>query len=417
MGGGPVQLRIHSWIHRRSPSWWSADTSDTGRTRGVVKRRECEGMREEEEGRSRAGAAAQHEAVGAAGRVEALDDDARRNAGGQQDYATARALKFRELLDRPHLDLEMLRALAWNGVPNQYRPCCWRILSGYVPVNAQRREAVLARKRQEYADMLPEYYHETHKVRSTDETATMHQISIDVPRTAPGVRFLRDNERIQEMLRRVLYIRALRTPASGYVQGINDLVTPFIIVFLSEFFAEPIEQWDIKTLSEEQLTIAEADAYWCLSRLLDGIQDHYTPAQPGIQEKVLLLEDIVRRIDEPLAAHLEQQGVEYLQFAFRWVNCLLLRELPFPICVLRVWDTYLAEGPRFCDFLVYVCASLLVHWSDRLRRLDFQGIILFLQRLPTTDWTEQDVEIVLSRAHMWSILFDRAKSHFNSPRK
>lgn len=417
MGGGPVQLRIHSWIHQRSSSWWSADTSDTGRTRGVVKRRECEGMREEEEDRSRAGTAAQHEAVGAPGRVEALDNDARRNDGGQQDYATARALKFRELLDRPHLDLEMLRALAWNGVPNQYRPCCWRILSGYVPVNAQRREAVLARKRQEYADMLPEYYHETHKVRSTDETATMHQISIDVPRTAPGVRFLRDNERIQEMLRRVLYIRALRTPASGYVQGINDLVTPFIIVFLSEFFAEPIERWDIKTLSEEQLTIAEADAYWCLSRLLDGIQDHYTPAQPGIQEKVLLLEDIVRRIDEPLAAHLEQQGVEYLQFAFRWVNCLLLRELPFPVCVLRVWDTYLAEGPKFCDFLVYVCASLLVHWSDRLRRLDFQGIILFLQRLPTTDWTEQDVEIVLSRAHMWSILFDRAKSHFNSPRK
>lgn len=374
-------------------------------------------MREGEETASRAVMGFTHAVVGAAGSVEALDDDTRGTAGGQQAYATAREVKFRELLHRPNLDLEMLRALAWNGVPNQHRPCCWRILSGYVPVNVQRREAVLARKRQEYADMLPEYYHETHKLRSTDENATMHQISIDVPRTAPGVRFVRDNDRIQEMLRRVLYIRALRTPASGYVQGINDLVTPFIIVFLSEFFEEPMEEWDIKTLSEEQLVIAEADAYWCLSRLLDGIQDHYTPAQPGIQEKVLLLEDMVRRIDEPLAAHLEQQGVEYLQFAFRWVNCLLLRELPFPVCVLRVWDTYLAEGPRFCDFLVYVCASLLVHWSERLRKLDFQGIILFLQRLPTADWTEKDVEIVLSRAHMWSILFERAKSHFNSPGK
>lgn len=26
----------------------------------------------------------------------------------------------------------------------------------------------------------------------------------------------------------------MRHPASGYVQGINDVVTPFIIVFLSE---------------------------------------------------------------------------------------------------------------------------------------------------------------------------------------
>ena len=27
----------------------------------------------------------------------------------------------------------------------------------------------------------------------------------------------------------------MRHPASGYVQGINDVVTPFIIVFLSEY--------------------------------------------------------------------------------------------------------------------------------------------------------------------------------------
>jgi hypothetical protein len=27
----------------------------------------------------------------------------------------------------------------------------------------------------------------------------------------------------------------MRHPASGYVQGINDIVTPFLIVFLSDF--------------------------------------------------------------------------------------------------------------------------------------------------------------------------------------
>ncbi|KTG04831.1 hypothetical protein cypCar_00008908, partial [Cyprinus carpio] len=34
---------------------------------------------------------------------------------------------------------------------------------------------------------------------------------------------------------RILFIWAIRHPASGYVQGINDLVTPFFVVFLSEF--------------------------------------------------------------------------------------------------------------------------------------------------------------------------------------
>ena len=48
--------------------------------------------------------------------------------------------------------------------------------------------------------------------------------------------------------------------------------------------------------------------------------------------------------------HLETEGVLMIQFAFRWVNCLLLRELPFEL-VIRLWDTYLAEGDTFSDYL------------------------------------------------------------------
>ena len=41
----------------------------------------------------------------------------------------------------------------------------------------------------------------------------------------------------------------------------------------------------------------EADAYWCVSRLLDSIQDNYTFGQPGIQRLLHSLEDLVRRTD------------------------------------------------------------------------------------------------------------------------
>lgn len=43
--------------------------------------------------------------------------------------------------------------------------------------------------------------------------------------------------------------RAIRHPASGYVQGINDLVTPFIVVFLSEHLEGDIDTWDLSKLS------------------------------------------------------------------------------------------------------------------------------------------------------------------------
>ena len=38
-----------------------------------------------------------------------------------------------------------------------------------------------------------------------------------------------------QLFERVLYIWAIRHPASGYVQGINDLITPFFVVFLTEY--------------------------------------------------------------------------------------------------------------------------------------------------------------------------------------
>lgn len=93
------------------------------------------------------------------------------------------------------------------------------------------------------------------------------------------------------------FYRAIRHPASGYVQGINDLVTPFLVVFLSEHLEGSIDNWCIADLRRETVSNIEADCYWCLSKLLDGMQDHYTFAQPGIQRLVFKLKELVRRID------------------------------------------------------------------------------------------------------------------------
>lgn len=38
----------------------------------------------------------------------------------------------------------------------------------------------------------------------------------------------------------------------------------------------------------------EADCYWCLCKLVEAIQDHYTYAQPGIQRAVFRLQRLVR---------------------------------------------------------------------------------------------------------------------------
>ncbi|XP_078164794.1 ypt/Rab-GAP domain of gyp1p superfamily protein isoform X2 [Carex rostrata] len=335
--------------------------------------------------------------------------DAQRLVAGARATDSARVTKFTQELSRPAIILEKLRELSWSGIPPYMRPNIWRLLLGYAPPNSDRREAVLTRKRLEYVDCVSQYYEIPDIERTDEEINMLRQIAVDCPRTVPDVTFFQHAE-VQKSLERILYSWAIRHPASGYVQGINDLVTPFLIVFLSEHLEGGMENWSVTNLSPQILSNIEADCYWCLSKFLDGMQDHYTFAQPGIQRLVFRLKELVRRIDEPVSKHIEDQGLEFLQFAFRWFNCLMIREIPFHL-VTRLWDTYLSEGDSLPEFLVYISASFLLTWSDELQKLDFQEMVMFLQHLPTKNWTHHELEMVLSRAYMWHTMFNSSPSH------
>ncbi|KAI7898655.1 rab-GTPase-TBC domain-containing protein [Cokeromyces recurvatus] len=319
-----------------------------------------------------------------------------------------RTKKFMEVLSVSNVDLVTLRSLSWSGIPEELRMMAWQLLLGYLPCNSTRREITLARKRKEYSDSVAVTY-----ARGTAglDQALWHQIHIDIPRTNPGIP-LYQCEATQSCLERILYQWAIRHPASGYVQGINDLVTPIFEVFLSAYIDEDPEYYDVSKLDTKVLDVIEADSFWCLSKLLDGIQDNYTFAQPGIQRQITILKELVSRIDARLTQHLQNEGIEFIQFAFRWMNCLLMRELPLR-STIRMWDTYLAEGSSegFSEFHVYVCAAFLVKWSNQLQKLDFQGVMIFLQQLPTQGWQEKDIELLLSEAYMWKTLFHNAPNH------
>ncbi len=237
----------------------------------------------------------------------------------------------------------------------------------------------------------------------------------------------------------------MRHPASGYVQGMNDLVTPLYLVFLGEFMPltiglqgevdeseldnkdskegdnvakssgeESIEDVEASLPPEDIFHEIEADVYWCLTKLLDNIQDHYTAMQPGLQRMTLKLEDLVRRIDAKLYQHFESEGLQFMQFAFRWMNCLLMRELP-PRAIIRAWDTCLSEERGFENFYIYICAALLGSFSPQLMGMEFQDSTLFLQNLPTSDWGQHEMEVLLSQAYVLSTLFEDSSAHLASP--
>ncbi|KAG0203869.1 GTPase-activating protein [Mortierella sp. GBA30] len=272
----------------------------------------------------------------------------------QRSKQKGRFLKFKNMLQLPVVDLDVLRKLSWSGVPTAIRPIVWQLLVGYLPCNSDRRNVALERKRKEYQDGVQQTF--ARGIEGLDQTI-WHQVFIDVPRTNPKMALFQ-NQTTQRILAAI-----------------------------------------------------EADSYWCLSKLLDGIQDNYTHAQPGIQRQIGKLRDLICRIDAPLAAHLQSEHVEFIQFSFRWMNCLLMREVTLQHTI-RMWDTYLTEHPHgFSEFHLYVCAAFLTKWSAELQRMEFQEIMLFLQDVPTDDWQEKDIELLLSEAFMWKSLFHSSPMH------
>lgn len=149
---------------------------------------------------------------------------------------------------------------------------------------------------------------------------------------------------IQKVMERVLYIWAIRHPASSYVQGMNDLLTPLLLVamhphahdvlrcdcatldpqvseydlLLHRLYIDYTHLWlmtvmimvmdrilsswfqdyslflfhqahhfffsiaNFSSFSYSSLKVlldVEADSYWCLTKLMDNIQDRYTFSQ------------------------------------------------------------------------------------------------------------------------------------------
>ncbi|XP_069345643.1 TBC1 domain family member 22A isoform X1 [Eulemur rufifrons] len=352
-------------------------------------------------------------------RSQSLPHSATVAVGGMSDPSTlsssalskreaSRLDKFQQLLAGPNTDLEELRKLSWSGIPKPVRPITWKLLSGYLPANVDRRPSTLQRKQKEYFAFIEHYYDSRNDEVHQD---TYRQIHIDIPRMSPEALILQP--KVMEIFERILFIWAIRHPASGYVQGINDLVTPFFVVFICEHIeAEDVDAVDVSSVPADVLRNIEADTYWCMSKLLDGIQDNYTFAQPGIQMKVKMLEELVSRIDEQVHRHLDQHEVRYLQFAFRWMNNLLMREVPLR-CTIRLWDTYQSEPEGFSHFHLYVCAAFLTRWrKEILEERDFQELLLFLQNLPTAHWDDEDISLLLADAYRLKFAFADAPNHY-----
>ncbi len=79
--------------------------------------------------------------------------------------------------------------------------------------------------------------------------------------------------------------------------SVGLLLQPLLVVDSHRLSDTDPEDFDTALLTDNIRMAVEADTFWCLSRLLDGIQDNYIAGQPGIHRSVKRMAELVARID------------------------------------------------------------------------------------------------------------------------
>lgn len=167
---------------------------------------------------------------------------------------------------------------------------------------------------------------------------TLHRIVVDVVRTDSHLEFYEDTKNLARMSD-ILAVYAWVDPATGYCQGMSDLLSPFVVLFEDN-----------------------ADAFWCFEMLLRRMRENFQMEGPtGVMKQLQALWNILEHTDREMFAHLSHIGAESLHFAFRMLLVLFRRELSFSeaLCMWEMmWAADFDESTAFN--LEESCPELLV---------------------------------------------------------
>jgi len=176
-----------------------------------------------------------------------------------------------------------------------------------------------------------------------------------------------------DVLERMLYIYAKINKDVGYIQGMNEIISPIYYCYSLD-----------KTCNLEDI---EADTYWSFSSLMDDIKEFFTninnKEKGGICDKVVLFELMVSKIHKEIYLKFQNNNLRIFHFAFRWINLFFSQQFILPD-LIRIWDAIFCEDDRY-NFVYYFGLAILEYKKSRLLGKKFYDAVEELQRKELTD--------------------------------
>ncbi|CAF0782574.1 unnamed protein product [Adineta ricciae] len=240
------------------------------------------------------------------------------------------------------IDVNKMKERIFRGglESNELRSVVWKFLLNYYPWSSTSDERVeLAKQKEaEYFAMKLQWksMNEQQKQRNNLFRDRESLIDKDVIRTdRTHVYFQGDNNLHLEVLHDVLMTYNMFNFDLGYVQGMNDLLSPILIVMEDE-----------------------VDAFWCFVGLMERMQQNFHMDQSHIKRQLGNLHTLLQFIDAELANYLAENNSSNMYFFFRWMLICFKREFSFED-VMYLWEVLWTDHP--CEnFELLVCLAILI---------------------------------------------------------
>eukprot|EP00116_Pleurobrachia_bachei_P002125 sb/3462387/ len=169
------------------------------------------------------------------------------------------------------------------------------------------------------------------------------------------------------MLRRILITLSVYDTEVSYVQGMNELVAPLLLILkvchsptdtslstFSDIF------YIIVTVSQTlclQYTLQdESLTFWCFVKLMPQLRDRLLTLD--ISPQLSSTADLIQHFDEELYNHIEKITCGHWLFCFRWFLLLFKNEFKMD-SILRLWDILFAQH-NTAHFEIFFASALII---------------------------------------------------------
>lgn len=261
------------------------------------------------------------------------------------------------------------REIFRRGLTNEARTRIWPLLLGlFSPQKTQEENNnFLKRKLVEYQTIRNQW---DSIIKSQEDEVTeiaelIRVVENDVKRTDRLLpQFKNDDHPNLVLLHNVLISYALYNRDTGYVQGMGDLVSPFIILFIKDW-KDPDHAilYDNRVIPRIE---AESLMLWLLCSLMTTMQQDrmFTDLAKHQQFVMERAYAIIKSIHKPLNEWLDENELTELFFLYRPILLLFKREFDYKF-VFRLWDCFFSHSKPY-TFPRFFLSAVLIELFPRL---------------------------------------------------